>query len=87
MRVDERYPGHWISGYRDPAAIEAARFTERHPIGTPVRYWPGLRKGEGRASTIRSRAWVMGGGHVVVKVDGYPGGISLTHVEVVASDD
>lgn len=53
------------------------------PIGTKVRYWPGAREGEGRLSKTRSRVWLLGHGAPVVKVDGYTGGIALTHIEVV----
>ena len=57
-------------------------FNARFPVGTPVLYWPGLREGDGRESVTRSEAWLMGGHTPVVMVDGYPGGIALTHVLV-----
>ena len=53
-----------------------------HPIGTWVRYWPMAKEGEGRQGVTRSRAWLIGG-HASVLVSTYPGGIALTHVEVV----
>ena len=34
------------------------RFNERYPVGTPVRYWPGVREGEGRESVTRTPAWL-----------------------------
>lgn len=51
------------------------------PVGTPVTFWPGEIKGPGRKGRIRSEVWTVGG-QPVVKVDGYPGGIALTHIKV-----
>ena len=55
-------------------------FNEVCPVGTPVIYWPGEREGDGRKSTTRSAAWLLGGHTPVVMVDGYAGGIALSHV-------
>lgn len=60
-------------------------FNEHVPIGTSVIYWPGIREGEGRASVTRSAAWLLGGHTPVVLVDGYPGGVALSHVMGSAS--
>jgi hypothetical protein len=60
-------------------AEQAAAWNARHPIGTPVAFWPGFKDGEGRASVTRTPAWVICD-TPVVSVDGYPGGIALTHV-------
>ena len=46
------------------------------------RHWPGLREGDGRESVTRSEAWLMGGHTPVVMVEGYAGGIALSHVIV-----
>ena len=54
-----------------------------YPPGAPVRYWPGRREGEGRLSKIRSVWWVLSHGEIVVKVEGYAGGIAESHVEMV----
>ena len=67
------------------AEEDAAAFNEAHPIGTPVLFWPMARRGEGRPSKTRTPAWAMGGMYAAVSVDDYPGGILLTHVEVVAA--
>lgn len=56
------------------------QFNEVAPIGTPVLYWPGAREGEGREGVTRSEAWLLGGHTPVVMVEGYPGGIALSHV-------
>ena len=61
-------------------------FNEHVPIGTPVGYWPGVREGEPRRSVTRSAAWLMGGHSPVVMVDGYPGGIALSHVMPLPAD-
>jgi hypothetical protein len=56
------------------------KFNEACPVGTPVTYWPGELKGEGRKSVTRSVAWMLGGHTPVVMVEGYAGGIALSHV-------
>lgn len=63
--------------------IEVERFNQLHPVGTPVRYWPGIRAGDGRESRTRTPAWLVGGHSPCVSVKGYPGGIALTHVKVL----
>lgn len=65
-------------------AEAVGKFNEVAPVGTPVVFWPGVRKGAGRPSVTRSAAWLMGGHTPVVAVEGYAGGIALTHVEIVA---
>lgn len=57
-------------------------FNALHEVGAPVRYWPGVREGDGIESVTRSEAWLMGGHSPVVMIEGYPGGIALSHVEV-----
>jgi len=56
------------------------QFNEVCPIGSPVLYWPGAFEGEGRKSVTRSAAWLLGGHTPVVMVEGYAGGIALSHV-------
>jgi hypothetical protein len=50
------------------------------PVGSHVLYWPGVREGEPRRSVTRSAAWLLGGHTPVVLVEGYAGGIALSHV-------
>jgi hypothetical protein len=68
-----------------PRVIEQAElataWNDKHPVGTPVRFWPGGRIGPGRPSVTRSRAWTLGDGTAVVSVEDYAGGIALSHVE------
>ena len=56
---------------------------DRLPVGTPVLYWPGARVGEGRTSVTRTPIWKIGDGTEVVSVEGYPGGIALTHIQTL----
>lgn len=56
---------------------------DRLPEGTPVRFWPGARTGEGMLSITRTPIWKVGSGTEVVSVEGCPGGIALTHIEPV----
>lgn len=67
---------------REVADADVAAWNATHPVGTPVRFWPGVREGEGRPSRTRSVAWAPGHTPMVL-VDGYTGGICLSHVEVV----
>lgn len=82
--------GRTFIGPRPPAAepespatsqAEADDWNARHPVGTPVLFWPGVREGEGRESKTRSEAWALGCGVAVVAVEGHSGGIALDHVE------
>lgn len=56
---------------------------DRLPVGTPVLFWPGARVGEGRPSVTRTPIWKVGSGTEVVSVEGYPGGITLTHIQTL----
>jgi hypothetical protein len=62
--------------------MTADDFNALYPVGTPVRYWPAFRRGDGRQSVTRTPAWLLGGHTPCVSVEGYPGGIALTHVQV-----
>jgi hypothetical protein len=59
-----------------------AAWNSLYPIGTSVRYWRGIRAGEGRTGVTRSPAWLLGGHTPVVSIHNTSGGIALTHVEV-----
>ena len=62
---------------------QAGRFNARYPIGTAVRYWTGVREGEGKLSHTRSIAEVLGGHTAVVWIEGESGCVALSHVVVV----
>lgn len=53
-----------------------------NPVGTPVVAYPLSRDDAGLVTTTRSEAWTLGGHTPVVLVDGYAGGIALTHIDV-----
>jgi hypothetical protein len=67
----------------------AAKWNERFPVGTNVRYWTGERGvGPGKTGKTRSDAQLLGensrgeGGHTaVVWIEGHAGCIALTHVQ------
>jgi hypothetical protein len=61
-------------------AIELAKERAHLPEGTLVTYWPGLNTEQGRRSFTRSEVWRLPSGQLVVMVDGYAGGIALTHI-------
>lgn len=63
------------------ALKQAEKFNETTPIGTPVRYWPGVCEGEGIESKTRSAAWVLGGHTAVVQVEDLGACIALSHVQ------
>ena len=54
----------------------------KHPIGTAVHYWGAAKVGAGTVSRTRSEAWQVSA-YPMVLVEGFAGGIALTHVEVV----
>lgn len=75
---------------REVRVAEAQRrvdeFNAAHLVGTPVRYWPWTREGEGIESRTRSPAQRIGGSDgtsASVWVDGRPDCIALTHVEAI----
>lgn len=59
----------------------ATEFNFANPPGSPVLAWPGRRGGEPLRTRTRGGAWVLPSGEPVVRVDGYPGGIAITHIE------
>jgi hypothetical protein len=62
------------------AEREAREWNEKHPIGTPVRFWSGTREGAGSTGETRSGAFVQCD-HASVLVTGSAGSIALSHVE------
>lgn len=59
------------------------QFNSLHPIGTPVRYWTGIREGDGKTSFTRTQAHLLSGHTPVVWVNGEASCIALTHVEPI----
>lgn len=60
----------------------------KHPIGTQVKYWRGVKEGEpsGIGPTCHA-ATILGGHTAVAWITGSSGCISLTHVEGVEEDE
>lgn len=63
--------------------MTADEWNATHPVGTKVYYRPGFDTDPARPSWTRTPAWNIGG-TPCVSVEGYPGGIALTHVEVAS---
>jgi hypothetical protein len=67
------------------------RFNAEHNIGTPVRFWTGVREGQGRVGTTWTEAQIMGGHTSVVYIRDLfgknVGSVSLTHVDLLTSDE
>ncbi len=66
---------------REQQKVDA--FNEEHSVGTRVRFWTGLREGEGKEGETRSMAQVLSGHTAVVWITGHAGCVALTHVEAV----
>ncbi|WP_327223092.1 hypothetical protein OG229_02790 [Streptomyces platensis] len=94
--VDANSSEHWWSlnvctvCMRDDTTAEensAARFNEQHPIGTPVRAYPGFRPEvdpSARRLDTRTRSVAsVRGRTAVVWVEGHGAYIALTHIDVI----
>jgi hypothetical protein len=57
------------------------RFNKDNPVGSRVRYWTGVREGDGILSKVRAPAEILGNHTAVVWVDGRSDCIALTHVQ------
>lgn len=77
-------PGQDGRAWAAEAAVEA--WNAANPVGVPVRFWTGLRTGEGAESVTRSKASVLGGHTAVVWVEGEGSCIALTHVMRIGGD-
>lgn len=66
---------------RAQAETAARHFNESHPVGGLVRYWKGLRQGDGTVGKTRSEAYVTDSGDAVVFIEGVSGYVALTHVQ------
>lgn len=68
---------------REHEATMVRHFNKRHPIGTSVRAWPGVREGDGKLTKTIGEAFVLGEHTAVVFVKDVRGAIALSHIEVV----
>lgn len=62
--------------------MTADEFNAKYPVGTPVAAFVLTREDEPLLTTTRTPAWNLGHGIPVVSVDGYAGGICLTHIDI-----
>jgi hypothetical protein len=51
------------------------------PIGTKVKYFPIFGDDEFDETEIRSEAWALGNGELVIEVEGRAGGVAISHLE------
>jgi hypothetical protein len=66
-----------------PGYAVSARHHDPLIPGTLVLAWPGSRDSSPLVTRTRGEVWTLGDGARVVAVEGYPGGISLDHVDVL----
>jgi len=83
-RHDARLEAAQAEGQR-----QADEFNRRYPVGTPVVAYPLTRPEDNNPhffkqleTVTRTPAWILGHGDPVVSVEGYAGGICLTHVDI-----
>ncbi|MFF6847051.1 hypothetical protein [Streptomyces antimycoticus] len=61
--------------------MNAEQWNAKHDIGTAVIAYPVTRDDAPLITRTRTEAWTLGHGAPVVAVDGYAGGICLSHVD------
>jgi hypothetical protein len=66
--------------------VNADEFNAHYPVGTRVAAYPITRDDKPLLTHTRSVAWTLGHGAAVVSVNGYTGGIALTHVDVIGGE-
>ena len=62
---------------------EADKWNAKHPLGTVVRYWTGLREGEPTGTGPTRHEAVVMSDHVSVWITGCVGSVNVSHVEAV----
>ena len=62
---------------------QVENFNKKNPIGTPVRYWTGMREGDGAKSKTRTAAQILQGHTPVVWVEDHGACIALTHIDPI----
>lgn len=83
ITADKAYADGFVAGLNHTGKRHWHRVEEVEPIpaGTPVRYWPGARHGDGQVSTIRegSTLRLVGGTPTQMIVGAGP--VAMTHIE------
>ncbi|WP_405944692.1 hypothetical protein [Streptomyces sp. NBC_00932] len=63
--------------------LTSAEWNALHPIGTPVKAYPGVHGENGFTTWTTSTAWTVHGHTPVALVENYSGYIKLTHLDVI----
>lgn len=61
--------------------MTAEQASKMFPVGTKVKYFPISNEDKFEETEIRSKAWALGHGELVIKVDGRAGGVAISHLE------
>jgi hypothetical protein len=67
--------------------MDAETFSKIAPVGTPVRYYPIRGQQDYFNSRIRSEAWRLDDGHVVVLIERKTGGVAINHLEIASGEE
>lgn len=68
---------------RTTSHLTVTGFNAKHDVGTRVLAFPGSRDGRALMTRTRTPAWYVGS-KPCVSVEGYAGGIALSHIEVLS---
>lgn len=63
--------------------LTAAQWNVQYPVGTRVKAYPGVYGEDGFTTWTTSKAWTLSGRTPVAIVEGYSGGIALTHLDPI----
>lgn len=65
----------------DKRKMTAEDASNMFPIGTEVKYFPIFGEDKYEKTKVRSDAWALGHGELVIKVNGRAGGVAISHLE------
>ncbi|MGW2837365.1 hypothetical protein ACWCWD_06590 [Streptomyces sp. NPDC001493] len=75
---------HTVRPTQEPTGeLSSAEWNAKFPVGTRVKAYPGVYGEDGFTTWTTSKAWTLGGHTPVAIVEGYSGGIALTHLDVI----
>ena len=63
-------------------AMTADDASKMFPVGTRVKYFPIFGEDKHEEAEIRSEAWALGHGELVIKITGRAGGVAISHLEL-----
>lgn len=61
--------------------MTAGQASKMFPIGQKVKFFPIFGEDKYEETEIRSEAWALGHGELVIKVKGRAGGVAISHLE------